>query len=222
MPRRRPHDDRLAQGQGDCEARKPTVYRAVNALGPASSSRRRARGHYVAPSPVPARRARPRVHAALYNEPASAYDRLPGGTGSCSASSSWPWRWPRRAASTSCSSASAAIVLSVLNLVGLGGPLWVQLMLFSVIAVGSLLLFRNPLLRLAAARSAGRAGGLARRRRGGPARGDRARRGGPGRAARHGLVGAEPRRLAPVVRGERCRVVTVDRLMILIEPEGAR
>ena len=33
----------------------------------------------------------------------------------------------------------AAIVLSVLNLVGLGGPLWVQLILFSVIAMASLL-----------------------------------------------------------------------------------
>ena len=41
----------------------------------------------------------------------------------------------------------SAIAIAILRLVGLGGPVWVQLVLLSVLAVGSLLVFRNPLLR---------------------------------------------------------------------------
>ena len=40
-----------------------------------------------------------------------------------------------------------AIVVGVLVGFGLGGPLWVQLLLFSVISVASLALLRKPLLR---------------------------------------------------------------------------
>src|SRR4029453_12654017 len=41
----------------------------------------------------------------------------------------------------------AAITISFLRLVNLAGPAWVQLLLFAVLSIGSLLLFRNPLLR---------------------------------------------------------------------------
>src|SRR5262245_23925377 len=41
----------------------------------------------------------------------------------------------------------SAIAIALLDLVGLGGPVWLQLVLFAVLAVGSLLFFRNPLLR---------------------------------------------------------------------------
>lgn len=41
----------------------------------------------------------------------------------------------------------AALVIALLQLIGLAGPTWVQLLLFSVLSVASLLLFRNPLMR---------------------------------------------------------------------------
>ncbi|HEU5163832.1 MAG TPA: NfeD family protein [Thermoanaerobaculia bacterium] len=40
-----------------------------------------------------------------------------------------------------------AVVVGALVALGLGGPLWVQLLLFSVISVASLALLRKPLLR---------------------------------------------------------------------------
>jgi hypothetical protein len=40
-----------------------------------------------------------------------------------------------------------AIVVGVLVAFGIGGPLWVQLLLFSLISVASLALLRKPLLR---------------------------------------------------------------------------
>ena len=41
----------------------------------------------------------------------------------------------------------AAIAIAGLRLVDAAGPVWVQFLLFSVLSVGSLLLFRSPLLR---------------------------------------------------------------------------
>ena len=41
----------------------------------------------------------------------------------------------------------AAIIVSVLVLLDVGGPVWFQLLLFSALAVASLLFFRNPLMR---------------------------------------------------------------------------
>ena len=94
-------------------------------------------------------------------------------------------------------------------------------MLFSVLAVGSLLVFRNPLLRwLKLDRPARDVDSLV---------GDVAvplediAPGAVGRAELRGTVWSA--RNAPPARsrrGERCRVVTVEQLMILIEPEGAR
>ena len=41
----------------------------------------------------------------------------------------------------------AAMVIGVLELAGLDGPLWLQLLLFSVLSIASLLFFRNPIMR---------------------------------------------------------------------------
>ena len=41
-----------------------------------------------------------------------------------------------------------AVVVGVLSLMDLAGPLWLQWLLFSVISVGTLVLFRRPLLRM--------------------------------------------------------------------------
>src|SRR6476469_2038444 len=41
----------------------------------------------------------------------------------------------------------AAVVIAALSLVGVAGPVWLQLLLFSILAVISLLFFRNPMLR---------------------------------------------------------------------------
>ena len=38
----------------------------------------------------------------------------------------------------------AAVVVAALSLLGLGGPTWVELLLFSVLSVVSLLFFRTP------------------------------------------------------------------------------
>ena len=41
----------------------------------------------------------------------------------------------------------AAIIVSLLVFMGIGGPLWFQLLLFSALSVASLLFFRNPIMR---------------------------------------------------------------------------
>ena len=106
----------------------------------------------------------------------------------------------------------SAIAIAILRLVGLGGPVWVQLVLFSVLAVGSLLVFRNPLLRwLKLDRPAvdvdSMVGGLAV-----PL--EDIAPGAVGRAELRGTVwSARNRASRAVARGERCRVVTIDQLM---------
>jgi membrane protein implicated in regulation of membrane protease activity len=112
----------------------------------------------------------------------------------------------------------AAIAISGLYLFDLAGPLWVQLMLFSIISVGSLLVFRSPLLRLMQPES--------------PADRDLPigetaiptediAPGAVGRAELRGTVwSARNTGAATLVRGQRCRVVKVERLMIYLEAEG--
>ena len=41
----------------------------------------------------------------------------------------------------------AAVVIALLSLAGIAGPLWFELLLFSVLSVASLLFFRNPIMR---------------------------------------------------------------------------
>ena len=42
----------------------------------------------------------------------------------------------------------AALLIAGLHLLGLTGPLWLDIAMFSVFSVGSLVLFRNPLMRM--------------------------------------------------------------------------
>jgi inner membrane protein len=41
----------------------------------------------------------------------------------------------------------AAVVIALLQLMGIGGPPWLQLLLFSILSIASLLFFRNPIMR---------------------------------------------------------------------------
>ena len=115
----------------------------------------------------------------------------------------------------------SAIAIGSLHMFGIAGPLWLQFLLFSVIAVGSLLLFRNPLIRvLKLDVGAPDVDSLV---------GETAvplediAPDAVGRAELRGTVwSARNASHALLMEGERCRVVRVDRLMIFLEPEGAR
>jgi inner membrane protein len=115
----------------------------------------------------------------------------------------------------------AAIAIGALHLFDLAGPLWLQLLLFSVISVLSLLLFRNPLLRFMKLDSPSVDVDSLVGETAIPA--DDIVPGGVGRAELRGTVWSA-RNIGSTVlaRGERCRVVRVDRLMIFIESEGVR
>jgi membrane protein implicated in regulation of membrane protease activity len=114
----------------------------------------------------------------------------------------------------------AAIAISGLHLFGLAGPVWWQLLLFSVFSVVALLLFRKPILKLV--------------QPDGPADVDSLvseiaiplddiAPGAVGRAELRGTVWAARNGSGDVLtKGQRCRVVSVDRLMLFLEPEGAR
>jgi membrane protein implicated in regulation of membrane protease activity len=115
----------------------------------------------------------------------------------------------------------SAIVISVLSLLGLAGPLWVQFLLFSVLSVVSLLLFRSPLLRwMKLDRTSPDIDSLVGEA--GVALDDMP----PGEMARVELRGtvwsARNTSAAVLAKGRRCIVVRVDRLTLLVTPEGAR
>ena len=85
----------------------------------------------------------------------------------------------------------AALAIAGLHVLDLAGPVWVQLVLFSAISVGSLLFFRGPLLKWMQLDQPGKdvdslVGDIAV-----PLEDIPVGRGRPGRAARHGLVGAQ-------------------------------
>lgn len=114
-----------------------------------------------------------------------------------------------------------ALVVGVLDLVGLAGPLWLQWLLFSLVSVVSLLLFRNPLLRrLRLNEVAGTVDAL---------EGEIAlpfHDIAPGAVGRAELRGSQwnvrNASEATLARGQRCVVRKVDGLMLYIEPEGGR
>lgn len=115
----------------------------------------------------------------------------------------------------------AALAIGALHALDLAGPIWLQLLMFSALSVGSLLLFRSPLLRWLKLDQPGAdvdslVGDLAV-----PLEDIVA--GAVGRAELRGTVwsarNAGPLTLA---RGQRCRVTSVDRLTITINAEGAR
>jgi membrane protein implicated in regulation of membrane protease activity len=115
----------------------------------------------------------------------------------------------------------AAVIVGLLASVELGGPAWTQLLLFSVISVSSLLLFRNRLLKWfqwdpqtpSVDLIIGEIG---------TATEDLA----PGQVGRVELRGtswtARNRGAGAFAKGTRVRVVGVDGLTLFVESEGAR
>ncbi|MEO6213484.1 MAG: NfeD family protein [Vicinamibacterales bacterium] len=115
----------------------------------------------------------------------------------------------------------AALIIGVLALFGLAGPLSLQVLLFSALSVAALVLFRRPMMQWLNLDGTGGevdtlVGELAV-----PL--DDMPPASVGRAELRGTVWTA-RNHAPVMiaRGQRCTVVSVDRLTILIEPEGVR
>jgi len=115
----------------------------------------------------------------------------------------------------------AALAIAGLHAVDLAGPVWLQLALFSLISVGSLLVFRNRLLKsLQLDRPGIDVDSLV---------GDTATplediaAGAVGRAELRGAVwSARNQDASMLAKGQRCRVVDVDRLMIFLKPESER
>lgn len=114
-----------------------------------------------------------------------------------------------------------AILVGLLASFDLAGPLWMQLLLFSAISVGSLLIFRRRLLKWLQVDPqappvdtiVGEVGVAAEDLL-------------PGKVGRVELRGAawSGRNItnATLARGARCRVIRVDGLTVDVEPEGAR
>ena len=115
----------------------------------------------------------------------------------------------------------AALAIAALHVFDAAGPLWVQLLLFSAISVGSLLFFRGRLLRWMHLDEPGRdvdslVGDTAVPIEDIPA-------GAVGRAELRGTVWSARNQAASTLsRGQRCTVVDVDRLMIFLKPERER
>lgn len=115
----------------------------------------------------------------------------------------------------------AALAIAGLHVLDWAGPIWFQLVLFSAISVGSLLVFRGPLLTWMQVGGPGRdvdsfIGDIAVPLEDIPA-------GAVGRAEMRGAVwSARNQDATTLVRGERCKVVSVDRLTIFLKPERER
>ena len=115
----------------------------------------------------------------------------------------------------------AAVVIAGLSLIGAAGPTWVQLLLFSILSVVSLLFFRNPMLRWmkfdkGADNVDSLVGETAVAQQDIPS-------GEIGRVELRGTSwSARNRGTERLTTGRRCVVVGVDRLMLIIEAEGAR
>ena len=115
----------------------------------------------------------------------------------------------------------AAVIVAALSFVGASGPTWVQLFLFSVLSVTSLLFFRSPMLRWMKLDRGGAdvdslVGETAIAKQDIPA-------GEIGRVELRGTSWtARNRSTELLTNGRRCVVVAVERLMLIIEAEGAR
>lgn len=115
----------------------------------------------------------------------------------------------------------AALAIGALRLFDLAGPAWMQVLLFTVISVGALMFFRRPMLRwLQLDGPPGDVDSLV---------GETAFAleeilpGAIGRAELRGTVWtARNHARVPLQKGQRCTVVSVDRLTIFLEPEGVR
>jgi membrane protein implicated in regulation of membrane protease activity len=115
----------------------------------------------------------------------------------------------------------AAIAIGMLHLLDVAGPPWVQVLLFIIISVGALMLFRKPVLHWLQPDAPGAdvdslVGDIAT-----PL--EEILPGAVGRAELRGTVWTARNRANVAIRkGQRCTVVSVDRLTIFIEPEGVR
>jgi inner membrane protein len=115
----------------------------------------------------------------------------------------------------------AALAIAALHVLDWAGPVWVQLVLFSAISILSLLFFRGPLLRWMKLDQPGKdvdtlVGDIAV-----PL--DDIPSGAVGKAELRGTVWtARNQAAATLARGQRCKVVDVDRLMIFLKPESER
>ena len=115
----------------------------------------------------------------------------------------------------------AALAIGTLHLFRLEGPVWWQFLLFSVLSVSSLLIFRGPVMRRMRLDAPGTdvdslVGEVAV-----PL--EDIAPGAVGRAELRGAVWSARNGAAlGLVRGQRCTVVRVEQLMIHLEPEGAR
>ena len=115
----------------------------------------------------------------------------------------------------------AALAIAGLHVLDWAGPMWLQLVLFSAMSVGSLLFFRGPLLRWMKLDQPGKdvdsmVGDIATPLEDIPA-------GAVGKAELRGTVwSARNQDAATIARGQRCKVVEVDRLMIFLKPESER
>ncbi len=115
----------------------------------------------------------------------------------------------------------AALAISALHVLDIAGPAWVQLFLFSAISVVSLLFFRGPLLRWMKLDQPGKdvdslVGDIAVPMEDIPS-------GAVGKAELRGTVwSARNRAASTLARGQRCKVVEVDQLMIFLKPESER
>ena len=115
----------------------------------------------------------------------------------------------------------AALAIAGLHVLDAAGPVWFQLLLFSVISVGSLLFFRSRLLKWMHLDQPGRdvdsmVGDSAIPLDDIPA-------GSVGRAEMRGAVwSARNEDSSTLARGQRCTVVEVDRLMIFLKAERER
>ena len=115
----------------------------------------------------------------------------------------------------------AALVIGGLHLMDAAGPLWLQLLLFSLLSVVSLLVFRSPLMRWLQLDAPGREVDSLVGETAIPL--EDIAPGGVGRAELRGSVWtARNSGEAVLTRGQRCTVVRVDRLTVVLEREGAR
>jgi membrane protein implicated in regulation of membrane protease activity len=115
----------------------------------------------------------------------------------------------------------AALAIGSLRVLDLAGPAWMQILLFILISVAALMFFRRPVLQWLQLDAPGPdvdslVGDVA-------VAIDDIEPGAIGRAELRGTVWTARNRAAVALRkGQRCTVVSVDRLTIFIEPEGAR
>ena len=111
------------------------------------------------------------------------------------------------------------LAVAALAWLGIGGPVWLQVLLFSVFSIISVMLFRNPLLRMMQRKTSGHVatatlvGELAI-----PV--TAIEPGAVGKAELRGTTWTARNNGAEVIQpGCRCKVIRIDGLVITIEPE---